>query len=70
MHDDIWCQIFQFLDLKSIYNIEMADVFFQNVLKRIKFWNRKIKIDFPHCYDVLGELSHPNILYKIMQKSP
>ena len=49
IHDDIWNQIFHFLDLKSIYNIEMVDVFFQNVLKRIKFWKRRIRSDFPHC---------------------
>ena len=38
------------LDLKSIYTLEAADVFFQNILRRTNFWNRKIKNDFPHCY--------------------
>ena len=57
LHDDIWYHVFIYLDLKSIYTAEITDIFFQNVLKRTKFWNRKIRKDFPQCDDVLLDLS-------------
>ena len=57
IHDDIWCHIFHFLGLKSIYNIEMVDIFFQNVIKRIKFWKKRIRSDFPHCVSKLPNVN-------------
>ena len=49
LHDDAWYQILLYLDLKSIYCLELTNPFFPAVLKRIRFWNLKIKKDFPHC---------------------
>ena len=48
LQDDIWYQIFLYLDLKSIYTIEMTDIGFQHIFKRTKFWSRKIRKDFSH----------------------
>ena len=57
LHDDIWYSVFIYLDLKSIYTAEVTDSFFQNILKRTKFWSRKIRRDFPHCDVVLPDVS-------------
>ena len=56
LNDDIWYQIFLYLDLKSIYCIEIAHPFFQNVLERVKYWKIRIRKDFPHCE--IGEESY------------
>ena len=55
---DIWYQIFLYLDLKSIYCIEIAHPFFQNVLERVKYWKIRIRKDFPHCE--IGEEDFPH----------
>ena len=49
LHDDAWYQILLYLDLKSIYCLELTSPFFPALLNRIRFWNLKIKKDFPHC---------------------
>ena len=48
LKDDIWHQILLYLDLKSIYCLELANPFFPTVLKRLRLWNIKITKDFPH----------------------
>ena len=68
IHDDIWCHIFHFLDLKSIYNIAMVDKFFQNVLKRIKFWKRRIRSDFPHCGSKLPNVNNKKESYFLTRR--
>ena len=55
---DIWYQIFLYLDLKSIYCIESAHPFFQNVLERVKYWKIRIRKDLPHCE--IGEEDFPH----------
>lgn len=45
--DDVWCEIVSYLNLKSIYNLEHTDTFFENLLQRTKFWERKLKRQFP-----------------------
>jgi hypothetical protein len=47
LNDDIWDEIISYLNLKSIYNLELTDKFFQGVLERTKFWERRIKNEFP-----------------------
>ena len=54
LHDDAWYQILLYLDLKSIYCLELTDPYFPAVLKRTRFWNLKIKRDFPYCDDVIN----------------
>lgn len=55
LNDDVWCEIFSYLNLKSIYNLELTDKFFQQVLKRIRFWVRKIREEFPNYeYDSIA----------------
>ena len=44
LHDDIWYQILLYLDLKSIYCLELTDTYFPTVLKRLRFWNLKITV--------------------------
>ena len=51
LSDDIWSEIFSYLDLKSIFTMELADRFFQQTLKRIRFWERKLKTDFDDGLD-------------------
>jgi hypothetical protein len=46
LHDDIWSEIFSYLDLKSIYNLELAAIYFKEVFKKTRFWERKIRIEF------------------------
>ena len=47
LNDDVWCEIFSYLDFKSIFTLEHADVNFQEILKRTRYWERKIQKDFP-----------------------
>ena len=47
LNDDCWLQIFQYLDLKSLYVLEKSDNIFQVILKRTEIWQRKIRIQYP-----------------------
>ena len=47
LNNDIWCEIFSYLDLKSIYHLELTSIFFKEVLEKLRFWKRKILKEFP-----------------------
>ena len=65
---DTWCKIFSYLDLKSIYSLELTAIYFKQVLERIRFWERKIRKEFPNFeYDQLEE--DINKKYYITRKS-
>ena len=46
LNNDIWCEIFSYLDLKSIYHLELTSIFFKEVLEKLRFWKRKIIKEF------------------------
>ena len=46
LNNDIWCEIFSYLDLKSIYHLELTSIFFKEVLEKLQFWKRKIIKEF------------------------
>ena len=37
LHDNNWSEIFSYLDLKSIYNLEIATIYFKDVFRRTDF---------------------------------
>ena len=49
LNDDIWSEIFSYLDLKSIFTLERADILFQHILKSTRYWERMIEKEFSHC---------------------
>ena len=60
---DIWDTIIAYLNLKSIYNLELADNFFREIMQRTKIWQRKIKNEFPD-YDFEHIQTNEEIQYK------
>ena len=48
LNDDVWREIFSYLDLKSIFTLEHADMNFREILKRTRYWERKIEKEFPY----------------------
>ena len=55
LNDNVWGEIVSYLNLKSIYNLEFTDTFLENLLGRTKFWERKLKRQFPDIdleYDI------------------
>ena len=67
LNDDIWCAIFSYLSLKSIYNLELTANYFKDVLERTRFWERKIRKEFPNYeYDNLAV--EVNEMYYISRK--
>ena len=55
LNDDIWSEIFSYLDLKSIFTLERADIMFQQVLRSTRYWERMIEKEFSSCgFDVSG----------------
>ena len=58
LNNDIWGEIFSYLDLKSIYQLELTSIYFKEVLQKLNFWKRKIIKEFPQFeLDGLEELS-------------
>ena len=49
LNDDIWSEIFSYLDLKCIFTLERADLIFEDILRRTRYWERKIEQKFPEC---------------------
>ena len=47
VNDDIWDKVISYLNLKNIYGLELADDFFEGVLRRTKIWGRKLNKEFP-----------------------
>ena len=48
LNDDVWHEIFLYFDIKSIFNLELTNTYFQQVLQRLHFWEKKIRKEFPH----------------------
>ena len=48
LNDDVWSEIFMYLDLKSIFTLEHAAINFQDILKRTRHWERKIEKEFSY----------------------
>ena len=63
--DDIWSEIFSYLDLKSIYILEVADKFFKNVLKRTNFWKIKARKEFPYSDYRIITMDEEKDYYKV-----
>ena len=55
LNNDIWSEIFSYLDLKSIFTLERADIMFQQVLRSTRYWERMMEKEFSSCgFDISG----------------
>ena len=67
LNNDIWGEIFSYLDLKSIYQLELTSIYFKEVLQKLNFWKWKIIKEFQQ-FELDGLEVEVEKKYKVTRK--
>ena len=56
INDDCWRKIFSYLNLKSMYMLEISSEKFQEIMRRIDFWQYRLRTE--HSNVDIGEVPY------------